>query len=248
MPRRSRKRSLSGFYHVIIRGINQEDIFETNRDKEKIIKYMKDKKEDYVEIFAFCIMKNHLHLLLRGDLKQISLFMKMIETSYALYYNRKRKRSGYVFQNRFKSFPIEDKEYLWHCWHYIHLNPVKAKIVQTPEQYYYSSAREYRLGREGLVNLTAFEEYQKDKIYYPVSKLTHNLEQSMVYIDDLDDEKEKQKQQIMKRWVKSYLKNHPESNIWELKNLPVEKEKLIEEVWDMNIMSRKEFVRRLEQF
>ena len=108
MPRNGRRKSSSDFYHIIIRGINREHIFETNRHKEKLIKFLKEKEVETVEIYAYCIMSNHLHLLLHGPLKDISEYMKAVQTAYALYYNRKMERSGYVFQNRFKSFPIEE--------------------------------------------------------------------------------------------------------------------------------------------
>lgn len=248
MPRTGRKESSTGFYHVIIRGINQEHIFATNRDKEKMIRYMKEKKEDYVEIYAFCVMSNHLHLLLFGKLKKISAFMRMIETSYALYYNTKKQRNGYVFQNRFKSFPIEDRDYLWHCWHYIHLNPVKAKMVQAAEHYQYSSAREYALGRKGLVDLEALQSYDKEKFYYPVEKLEKNIKNACIYIQDLEEEQEEQKRKIAERWVKEYLHNHPKLEMWEIKELAKERKKMIEEILDLKIMSKKEFCKIIKQF
>lgn len=151
MPRNGRKESISNFYHVIIRGINKENIFQTNRHKEKMLQFLQESGREGVEIYAYCIMSNHVHLLLHGFLKDISGYMHSVETSYALYYNRKMERCGYVFQSRFKSFPIESEAYLWQCFYYIHMNPVKAKITGQMQRYHYSSAQEYLYGRKRLI-------------------------------------------------------------------------------------------------
>src|SRR5699024_12833004 len=104
LPRNGRRKSSSDFYHVIIRGINRERIFETNRHKEKLTKYLKEKEVETVEIYAYCIMSNHLHLLLHGPLKEISEYMKTVQTAYALYYKRKMKRNGHVYQDRYNRY------------------------------------------------------------------------------------------------------------------------------------------------
>ena len=246
MPRRKRQKSVTDFYHIIVRGIAREDLFETDRNKQIMMKYMKEKLFEGIEIYAFCIMRNHLHLLIHAELKDISKYMHAVETSYALYYNRKKERVGYVFQNRFKSFPIEDEAYLWACLHYIHLNPVKAKMVTETQKYLYSSAREYILGRKGLVHPEAVKYYKKEKFLYPVEKVERNLKTT--FIGDLDDEEEEQKEKLFLKWIESYLEENPFLKLWDIKHLAVERRKFAETVLDLNVMSERELFKRLEEF
>lgn len=245
MPRTKRRKSIADFYHIIIRGINREEIFKTERDKEKIIKYLKRKLKEEMEIYAFCIMDNHVHLILHGQLNTISKYMQAAETAYALYYNRKNERTGYVFQNRFKSFPIEEERYLWNCLHYIHLNPVKAGIVLETWQYRYSSAREYLLGRKGLVDQNALQLYNREKIYYPIEKLEAKLEYTL--IEDLEEEENVQKEKIVKKWIEQYQKMHQGISIWDIQNLPESRKKFVEIMLDKKIMSERELLMRIKQ-
>lgn len=246
MARARRRKSIFDFYHVIIRGINREKIFETNRNKKKMMSFLKEKRTDDIEIYAYCLMSNHLHLLLYGQLKDISRYMKAIETSYALYYNRRMDRNGHVFQNRFKSFPIESEDYLWQCFYYIHLNPVKAKITGNMERYQYSSAQEYIYGKKGLISEDVKKFFRNSQMLYSKERVLAQLEET--YIEDLSDEAEEQKKRILKKWIKIYLDEHQDLDLWDLKSLPKKRKDFVDTMLDPRVMSKKELNRRIEQF
>lgn len=145
MSRLARNISESGVYHILFRGVNQQNIFEEDADFEKLIDTIAIVKQDMnFEIYAYCFMSNHVHIVLKeksfGD---ISLIMKRILTKYARWYNIKYGRSGALIANRYKSVPVEIDEYFLHLIRYVHQNPVKACIVDKVENYSYSSFLEY---------------------------------------------------------------------------------------------------------
>jgi putative transposase len=128
------------YYHVINRGNNQENIFRNDRDKEKFLEYLQKANERFsIIIHTYCLMSNHFHLLVQTPQPNLSVTMQWINVSYATYFNRKRGRHGHLFQGRFKAILIDADEYLKHLSRYIHLNPVRAKMVRTPSKYLWSS-------------------------------------------------------------------------------------------------------------
>lgn len=156
MPSRRRKESITGFYHIIVKGINKERIFAHNREKSYFKKIILKHLERYeVEFYCYCIMSNHAHFIIRAELHCLSSFMAMILAEYAMYYNYKHERNGHVFQNRFKSECIESEKYLLNCIRYIHMNPVKAGIVKHPQNYKYSSVNEYIEGNPSILHINA---------------------------------------------------------------------------------------------
>jgi REP element-mobilizing transposase RayT len=150
MPRKPRRSSSSGIYHVMIRGNEKKDIFLDHKDKNKIIRVLKSvNTDDAFNLYAYCIMNNHAHFVIKECNDDISKIMKKINTSYASYYNRKYNRIGHVFQDRFKSEPVEDERYLLQVIRYVHNNPVKAEMVSNPENYPWSSYSQYLSVGEG---------------------------------------------------------------------------------------------------
>ena len=115
LPRIKRQKSCTGFYHVFVRGINKEKIFNQVREKQYFKKIVKKHLDKYaVEIHAYCIMSNHAHLIIKSDEKsKLSSFMSNVLAEYAQYYNYKHNRNGHVFQNRFRSECIESEKYYW---------------------------------------------------------------------------------------------------------------------------------------
>ena len=145
MSRLARAISESGVYHILFRGVNQQNIFEEDADFNKLKETIATVKQDLgFEVYAYCFMSNHVHIVLKeksfGD---ISLIMKRILTKYARWYNIKYGRSGALIANRYKSVPVEIDEYFLHLIRYVHQNPVKAGIVDKVENYPYSSYVEY---------------------------------------------------------------------------------------------------------
>lgn len=144
VPRKARIKSETGYYHIITRGNNKNYIFKDETDKELIKEEIKKQEiEKNIEIAAWCIMDNHIHLVIKGELEDITTAMKKINVKYAMKYNVKYERSGHVFQDRYMSKPIETDEYLICVLRYVHMKPVKANIVKKPENYRWSSYREY---------------------------------------------------------------------------------------------------------
>jgi REP element-mobilizing transposase RayT len=132
------------FYHITSRGNEQKDVFKSQRDREKFLEYLASATERYgAVIHAYCLMGNHFHLLLETPEANLSQIMRHINGAYTTYFNTKRKRSGHLFQGRYKAILIEADEYLTELSRYIHLNPVRVGIVEKPEQYQWSSYRSY---------------------------------------------------------------------------------------------------------
>ena len=144
MPRQARKKSNSGIYHIILRGINRQQIFEDVEDYNKFLRILEECKAiSEFEIFAYCLMSNHIHLLLKEVKEPIDQIMKRIATRFVYWYNIKYQRVGHLFQDRFKSEPVENDEYFLTVIRYIHQNPVKAGICKKPQDYTFSSYNEF---------------------------------------------------------------------------------------------------------
>lgn len=144
MPRRARVKSETGIYHVMLRGINGQQIFHDDEDNRYFLEVLGICKEisDF-ELFAYCLMGNHVHILLKAKSEDIDLIFKRIGTRYVYWYNQKYKRIGHLFQDRYKSEPIETDRYYLAVLRYIHKNPVKAGICETVDAYKWSSYEEY---------------------------------------------------------------------------------------------------------
>lgn len=144
MPRIARRKSGTGVYHLILRGVNGQTIFHDNEDGEKFLHTIKKYKEvSGYEIYAYCLMKNHAHLLIKEENEELGIAMRRIGASYVYWYNLKYDRRGHLFQDRFRSEPVEDQQYLLTVIRYIHHNPLKAGIVKDIKQYKWSSYKDY---------------------------------------------------------------------------------------------------------
>ncbi len=153
MPRSIRLKSSSGFYHVMLRGINRQHIFEVDSDFVKFqqLLYKKCFPEDQdgspmpecCVIYAYCLMPNHVHLLIQQKNESVSDIIKCIAISYAQHYNTKYDHSGHVFQDRFKSEPVDNINYFITLLRYIHQNPVAGGLSHTVDGYRWSSWQEY---------------------------------------------------------------------------------------------------------
>ena len=144
MPRRAREKSSTGVYHIMVRGINRQDIFNDEEDKQKyVLTLIKYKEICGCEIYGYCLMSNHIHLILKEGKEPIAQVMKRIGASYVYWYNMKYERYGHLFQDRFKSEIIENDGYLMVALRYIHQNPLKAGMVEKVAAYAWSSYNEY---------------------------------------------------------------------------------------------------------
>lgn len=128
----------------MLRGINKNPIFKDDIDRNVFLKSLKITKERYqYNIYAYCLMNNHVHLLIYDYNKKISSIIQSLAIKYSLYFNNKYERVGHLFQNRYKSKCVENERYLLNLIRYIHQNPEKANISET-KNYKWSSFNEYR--------------------------------------------------------------------------------------------------------
>lgn len=141
-------------YHVILRGNAGDPVFFDDRDRYRlylIIQYAVEKFR--FRIHAFCLMRNHLHLVVQVDDIPLSQIMQNISLRYTKWVNYSRSRTGHLFQGRYKAILIDADSYLLELVRYVHLNPIRAKVSATPEEYQWSGQRAY-LGREQIPWLT----------------------------------------------------------------------------------------------
>ena len=153
MPRIARAVAVGLPHHVTQRGNNRAAVFSSDQDREyylrTLVRYCGEFKLD---VWAYCLMTNHVHLLVVPELNY-SLAQGIGRTNlvYTQYVNREYRHSGRVWQNRFFSCPVDRNEYLWAVCRYIERNPVRAKLVEHPWDYSWSSARHHVLGTPDLV-------------------------------------------------------------------------------------------------
>ena len=153
MPRKKREKSGTGIYHVMMRGINKQNIFDGDEDFMSFIRILhslvnrRDEKGNLLPplctIYAYCLMSNHVHLLIREKEEDIGQAIKRLGVAYVKYFNTKYERTGHLFQDRFLSEPVNTIEYFMTLMRYIHQNPVKAGIAKEVRDYQWSSWKEY---------------------------------------------------------------------------------------------------------
>lgn len=178
------------YYHIYNRGNSKQTIFNDDKDHEHFINLLltlntdtririkrlpvKNTRDTLVSIGAYCLMPNHFHILITQEKENgISTFMQKVSTAYVMYYNKKYKRTGSLFEGKFKSKYITGDTYLRYLFSYIHLNPLKildpdwkrkarntsAKMITFLNEYNYSSFHEYITDDFSIVNKTAFPDY-----------------------------------------------------------------------------------------
>jgi putative transposase len=148
VPRKPRIKSRNGLYHVMMRGANRQEIFHDDGDNRKFLDILKKyKKESGMNVYAWCLMNNHVHLLVKEADEGLSVTMKRIAVSYAAYYNLKYQTTGHLFQDRFRSESVDSRRYFMTVIRYIHQNPVKAGIVEFVDRWRWSSCSVYYGGK-----------------------------------------------------------------------------------------------------
>lgn len=144
-------------YHVTARGNERKKIFFTKADYEKFLSNLTEAQKKYnILLHCYVLMSNHYHLLIETPDANISRVMHYINSAYTAYINVKRKRSGHLFQGRYKSIVVEANSFLYELSRYIHLNPVRAKMVENPVEYPYSSYPAYISKRKDPLVTTDF--------------------------------------------------------------------------------------------
>jgi REP element-mobilizing transposase RayT len=146
MPRKKHEWYIGAILHVVARGNHRSDIFRDETDYELYLNYIKDAMEYYENkyyIIAYILMTNHVHIIIETTDLDISDFIKRIHSRYAWNFNKKYNYIGHLFQDRYRSELIEDDNYMLQVSRYVHLNSVRAKMVEKPEDYKWSSYMTY---------------------------------------------------------------------------------------------------------
>lgn len=155
MPRNARLLVPNGIYHVLCRGNNRQEIFKDGPDRQKFLSLLLRYKKRYdVAIFHYCLMSNHVHLIVQAPRETaLSRSMHGLDLTYAQHFRRKYGGVGHFWQDRFKSFLIEKESYLLECGRYVELNSVRAGLYRSPEQDPWNSYQHYAFGKpDGLLD------------------------------------------------------------------------------------------------
>ena len=144
MARLQRMKSATGIYHIMLRGINKQQVFFNDDDYYMFLQVLSRAKTiSGFKLHAYCLMSNHIHLLIQEGEEPLSKVFKRIGDSFVYRYNEKHDRCGAIFQGRYKSIPVNDDEYYITVLRYIHQNPIKAGIVEKCSDYEFSSYNAY---------------------------------------------------------------------------------------------------------
>src|SRR4030043_2402645 len=135
MPRQARLDISGALHHIMVRGVNKSDIFEDDQDKTLFLERLGQNVIDgKCSVYAWVLMDSHAHILFKSGERGISAVMRKLLTWYAQYFNRRYRRTGHLFENRYKSILCDEDNYLLALIRYIHLNPVRANIIRTLEE------------------------------------------------------------------------------------------------------------------
>jgi putative transposase len=188
MPYRGDVFSKGQYYHLYNRGAGRNLLFFNSGNYEHCLQLIKRYHQRYgATVIAYCLMPNHYHLLLRQETNEpLSKFMGVLFNAYVQAVNRQQARSGTLFEARFRHARVDREEYLIHLCRYIHLNPVKAKLVTRPEDWHYSNYLECIGQRPGTLKDDAFI---RDRFLAPASYQS--------FVADYQDE-ERMRQRIQK--------------------------------------------------
>ena len=171
MPRKARSIYRGEYYHILSRGNNRQTIFLDRKDFQFYLRMLHEYIKKYdVSVFHYCLMKNHTHFLMRSESSNrgITRVMHGLQLVYAIYFQKRHKKTGHIFEDRFKSFHIENESYLFECGRYIERNPVRAGIATNPAMYPWSSLKHYVEGRSNSMIKTnplylALSDSQKER-------------------------------------------------------------------------------------
>ena len=202
MPRKPRIHYEGALYHVIVRGNNRSSIFEKKENKAEYLNIIKRYKKKYnFKLYAYCIMDNHAHLLIEVDKVPLSKIMQGIQQVYTQNYNKDYKRTGHVFEQRYKAIICDKDSYLLNLIRYIHMNPVQAGMAKGLK-YKWSSHNKYLKEKSDLI------EYQ-----FPLSLFSNNKKQRRkLYIAFMTEKEidELENYSLSKEEIKKHVKDDDE--------------------------------------
>ena len=155
MSRNARQLSSTDTYHVVIRGADHQLLFEEKKDYQKYLEILQlYEAECQFELYAYCLMPNHIHLLIHSPVTSLGSVFRHVSTTYSGWFNAKYNRTGYLQEGRYFSEPVETEKYLFTVLRYIHQNPIKAGLETVPgETYPWNSFCDYISGINDIVNI-----------------------------------------------------------------------------------------------
>ena len=157
MARKPRVLLAGGIYHITSRGNDRRPIFKTDDDRCRFLERLSESAQTYeVRVYLYCLMDNHVHLLLETPHANLDRFMGSLLTGYTVYFNLRHDRAGHLMQGRYGAQLVQGTEYLLKLSRYIHLNPVRAGMSKLPEDYRWTSYRFYTQGCEPSWLTTGF--------------------------------------------------------------------------------------------
>jgi putative transposase len=179
MPYRGAQFTQGQYYHVYNRGAGKANIFFLEDNYRYLVRIIERSYQKYgVSMIAYCLMPNHYHFLLRQETaRELSKFVNVVFNGYVQAVNVQLGRTGTLFEGRFRHKCVAEWKYLIHLCRYIHLNPVKAHLVATPEEWQYSNYQEWIGARNGLLKDMKF-----------VQDHFSNPEEYRKFINDIEDE------------------------------------------------------------
>jgi REP element-mobilizing transposase RayT len=207
--------ALPGYHHIINRGVNRVEVFSDDFDKEKFLQIVCKACRVYgVMLHEYCLMDNHYHLLIENSQENLSLFMRQINANYAIYYNKKTKRTGHLWQGRYSSWYILGDDYLYRTIKYIAFNPIEAGMVENVREYPFTLASMVLRGEE-IPHCTQNSILVKQ---YDVKTLAAYLEEPLSDEDAEELSKERKKKVLVeeksaKREVKKELSSYFDENM-----------------------------------
>jgi len=237
----------------MLRGNSGRDIFLDDKDRQKFLYTLTNKKKDNEFIlYAYCLMDNHLHLILKENKDNISHIMKRINTVYAIYFNKKYQQSGHLFQDRFKSEVVEGEPYLLAAIRYIHNNPLKARLVKLPEDYKWSSYSEYlnnqtrMIAIEDVLKLFSKNLPKALSLFIKFSQEEDNRD-FLEYKEGNQNKKEIDTNQKALNFRDQYLKkNHLELTSLKERRNKIFRDELISELKNKSVLADREIANLLE--
>lgn len=206
MPRKPRI-EIAGYYHIINRGVEQRVVFKETEDYEYFEEIMCLYAKNYnITIHNYCLMSNHYHLLIELNQENLSKYMRQLNMSYAIYFNKKYKRTGHLWQGRYKSWYIINEEYLYSLFRYIEHNPLKAKMYSSIGEYPFTLLATLLNKEQDVISCAKHSKLKKEYYHKGIQEL---LEQVLSKKEQQELEEEQKKKIVEKEYEFKQIKETP---------------------------------------
>ncbi len=237
MARQARLESETAYYHIMMRGNNREYIFKRAAQKHRFMEYLANESQvGVVQVAGWCLMDNHVHMVLRGSVTELAQAIKRINIRFAMGFNTQEGRIGHVFQDRFKSEPIRDDTHLLAVIRYVHNNPLKAGLVRDAGDYPWSSYGGYMeaspiLSGELRERVLGYFEGDKEKF-----RGFHNQQDDEEYLE-IKEDLERHRLERAQEIIAVFSRSHGLTDQPEYLNHPAALDKLIAELLEKSRLS-----------